>query len=110
MMKKLIYIIIGIILTACSDDIYTLSESSAEGHAMRFEVTVIDQPQTRGEVIVVNDNEITRDFKKGDSFGLFIIDGSGAFVTQIDEKNAKNLKLTTPDDLEIFKALLLLQK
>lgn len=97
MMKKLIYIIIGIILTACSDDIYTLSESSAEGHAMRFEVTVIDQPQTRGQVIDVNDNEITRDFKKGDSFGLFIIDGSGAFVTLIDGKNAKNLKLTTPD-------------
>lgn len=96
-MKKLIYIIIGIILTACSDDIYTSSESSAEGHAMRFEVTVIDQPQTRGEVIDVNDNEITRDFKKGDSFGLFIIDGSGAFVTLIDGKNAKNLKLTTPD-------------
>ena len=97
MMKKLIYIIIGIILTACSDDIYTLSESSAEGHAMRFEVTVIDQPQTRGEVIDVKDNEITRDFKKGDSFGLFIIDGNGAFVTLIDGKNAKNLKLTTPD-------------
>ncbi|MCI6500806.1 MAG: fimbrillin family protein [Prevotella sp.] len=97
MMKKLIYIIIGIILTACSDDIYTSSESSAEGHAMRFEVTVIDQPQTRGEVIDVTDNEITRDFKKGDSFGLFIIDGNGAFVSQIDGKNAKNLKLTTPD-------------
>ena len=96
-MKKLIYIIIGIILTACSDDIYMSSESLAEGHAMRFEVTVIDQPQTRGEVIDVNDNEITRDFKKGDSFGLFIIDGSGAFVTLIDGKNAKNLKLTTPD-------------
>ena len=96
-MKKLIYIIIGIILTACSDDIYTSSESSAEGHAMRFEVTVIDQPQTRGEVIDVTDNEITRDFKKGDSFGLFIIDGNNKFVTQIDGKNAKNLKLTTPD-------------
>ena len=96
-MKKLIYIIIGIILTACSDDIYTSSESSAEGHAMRFEVTVIDQPQTRGEVIDVTDNDVTRDLKKGDSFGLFIIDGSGAFVTQIDGKNAKNLKLTTPD-------------
>ena len=97
MMKKLIYIIIGIILTACSDDIYTSSESSAEGHAMRFEVTVIDQPQTRGEVIDVTDNEITRDFKKGDSFGLFIIDGEDNFVTLIDGKNAKNLKLTTPD-------------
>ncbi len=97
MMKKLIYIIIGIILTACSDDIYTSSESSAESHAMRFEVAVIDQPQTRGEVKDVKDNEITRDFKKGDSFGLFIIDGSGEFVKQIDGKNAKNLKLTTPD-------------
>lgn len=96
-MKKLIYIIIGIILTACSDDIYTSSESLAEGHAMRFEVTVIDQPQTRGEVIDVTDNEITRDFKKGDSFGLFIIDGEDNYVTQIDGKNAKNLKLTTPD-------------
>ncbi len=96
-MKKLIYIIIGIILTACSDDIYTSSESSAEGHAMRFEVAVIDQPQTRGEVIDVTDNEITRDFKKGDSFGLFIIDGEDNFVTLIDGKNAKNLKLTTPD-------------
>lgn len=100
MMKKLIYIIIGLILTACSDDIYTSSESSessAEGHAMRFEVTVIEEPQTKGEVIDVNSNEVTRDFKKGDSFGLFIINGSGAFVTQIDGKNAKNLKLTTPD-------------
>ena len=96
-MKKLIYIIIGIILTACSDDIYTSSESLAEGYAMRFEVTVIDQPQTRGEVIDVRDNEITRDFKKGDSFGLFIIDGEDNFVTLIDGKNAKNLKLTTPD-------------
>ena len=96
-MKKLIYIIIGIILTACSDDIYMSSESSAEGYAMRFEVTVIDQPQTRGEVIDVKYNDVTRDFKKGDSFGLFIIDGNGAFVTLIDGKNAKNLKLTTPD-------------
>ena len=83
-------------LMACNDDIY-LSSDSAVGHAMRFEVTVIDQPQTRGEVIDVMDNEITRDFKKGDSFGLFIIDGEGNFVTLIDGKNAKNIKLTTPD-------------
>ena len=81
---------------ACHDDIY-LSSYSAIGQAMRFEVTVDDQPQTRGQVIDVNDNEITRDFKKGDSFGLFIIDGNGNFVTLIDGKNAKNLKLTTPD-------------
>ena len=45
-MKKLVYIIIGIILTACSDDIYTLSESSAEGHAMRFEVKRIMKSET----------------------------------------------------------------
>lgn len=95
-MKKLVYIILCVMLMACNDDIY-LSSDSAVGHAMRFEVAVIDQPQTRGEVIDVTDNEITRDFKKGDSFGLFIIDGSGAFVTLIDGKDAKNLKLTTPD-------------
>lgn len=83
-------------LMACNDDIY-LSSDSAVGHAMRFEVTVEDQPQTRGEVLNVNDNEVTRDFKKGDSFGLFIIDGEGNFVSQIDGTNAKNLKLTTPD-------------
>lgn len=96
-MKRLIYILICLALMACSDDLYLSSDSPAVGQAMKFEVTVIDQPQTRGQVIDVNDNEITRDFKKGDSFGLFIIDGSGAFVTLIDGKNAKNLKLTTPD-------------
>lgn len=83
-------------LMACNDDIY-LPSDSAVGHAMRFEVTVEDQPQTRGKVLDVNDNEITRDFKAGDSFGLFIIDGNNEFVSQIDGKNAKNLKLTTPD-------------
>ena len=81
---------------ACNDDIY-VSSDFAVGHAMRFEVTVEDQPQTRGEVIDVNDNEVTRDFKKGDSFGLFIIDGNNEFVGQIDGISAKNIKLTTPD-------------
>ena len=95
-MKKLVYIILCVMLMACNDDIY-LSSDSPVGHAMRFEVTVEDQPQTRGEVLNVNDNEVTRDFKKGDSFGLFIIDGEDNFVTLIDGKNAKNLKLTTPD-------------
>ena len=83
-------------LMACNDDIY-LSSDFAVGHAMRFEVTVEDQPQTRGEVLNVNDNEVTRDFKKGDSFGLFIIDGNNEFVGQIDGISAKNIKLTTPD-------------
>ena len=95
-MKQLIYIILCLALTACSDDMHMSSEP-ADGQAMRFEVTVLDQPQTKGKVLEVNDNDVTRDFKKGDSFGLFIIDGSGAFVTQIDNKSAKNLKLTTPD-------------
>ena len=95
-MKQRIYIILCLALTACSDDMHMSSEP-ADGQAMRFEVTVIDQPQTKGQVIDVKDNKVTRDFKKGDSFGLFIIDGSGAFVTQIDSTSAKNLKLTTPD-------------
>ena len=95
-MKKLVYIILCLMLMACNDDIY-LSSDSAVGHAMRFEVTVIDQPQTRGKVLDVNDNEVTRDFKAGDSFGLFIIDGNNEFVGLIDGKSAKNIKLTTPD-------------
>ena len=95
-MKQLIYIILCLALTACSDDMHMSSEP-AEGQAMRFEVTVLDQPQTKGQVIDIKDNKVTHDFKKGDSFGLFIIDGDGNFVSQIDGKNAKNLKLTTPD-------------
>lgn len=96
-MKKLIYIILCLLLTACSDDFYTPSDSSAVGQAMRFEAVVIDQPQTRGAVLDVYDNYVTRDFKSGDSFGLFIIDDNDEFVSSIDGKNAKNIKLTTPD-------------
>lgn len=95
-MKKLIYIITCILLTACNDDVCTTTGTDA-GAAMRFEAIVIDQPEGRGMVLDVNDNNITRDFKPGDSFGLFIIDGSGNFVEQIDGKNAHNIKLTTPD-------------
>ena len=82
---------------ACSDDLYMPASSPAEGRHLRFEVTVIDQPQTRGKVLDVNDNYVTRDFKAGDSFGMFIIDDNNQFVSTIDGKNAKNLKLTTPD-------------
>ena len=95
-MKKLIYIITCILLTACNDDVCTTTGTEA-GAAMRFEAIVIDQPEGRGMVLDVNDNDITRDFKPGDSFGLFIIDGSGNFVSQIDGTNAHNIKLTTPD-------------
>lgn len=83
-------------LMACNDDIY-MSSDSVVGQAIRFEVTVLDEPQTRGKVLHVNDNEVTRDFKAGDSFGLFIIDGNDEFVSQIDGKSAKNIQLTTPD-------------
>lgn len=96
-MKKLIYIILCLMLMACSDDLYTPSDSPAVGQALRFEAVVIDQPQTRGQVLDVYDNYVTRDFKAGDSFGLFIIDGGGNFVSTIDGKNAKNIRLTTPD-------------
>ena len=96
-MKRLIYILICLALMACSDDLYMPASSPAEGQHLRFEVTVIDQPQTRGKVLDVNDNYVTRDFKAGDSFGMFIIDDNNQFVSTIDGKNAKNLKLTTPD-------------
>lgn len=95
-MKKLIYIISCILLTACNDDVCTTNGTDA-GAAMRFEAIVIDQPEGRGMVLNVNDNDITRDFKPGDSFGLFIIDGNDNFVTEIDDKSALNIKLTTPD-------------
>lgn len=96
-MKRLIYILICLALMACSDDLYLSSDSPAVGQAMKFEVTVIDQTETRGKVMNVNDNYVTRDFKAGDSFGMFIIDDNNQFVSTIDGKNAKNLKLTTPD-------------
>ena len=97
-MKKLLFIISYILLlTACSDDFYMPSDSPAVGQAMSFEAIVTDQPETRGQVLDVYDNYVTRDFKAGDSFGLFIIDGEGNFLSNIEGKNAKNIKLTTPD-------------
>ena len=97
-MKKLLLSILCLVLAACSDE---LAESSAPapavGSAMRFEATVIDQPQTRGTAIDVSDNTVTKDFRKGDSFGLFIVDADGNFVTEIDGYSARNIKLTTPD-------------
>lgn len=95
-MKKLIYILLCLLLMACRDEVDAPSDTLT-GRAMRFEATVIDQPQTRGQVLDVNDNNITHDFYPGDSFGLFIIDGNGNFVTEIDGHTALNIKLTTPD-------------
>ena len=95
-MKKLIYILLCLLLMACRDEVDAPSDTLT-GRAMRFEATVIDQPQTRGQVLDVNDNNITHDFYPGDSFGLFIIDGNNNFVTHIDNLNALNIKLTTPD-------------
>ena len=55
-MQKLTNAILSLLfLAACSDDPYTPTAPS-DGHAMRFEVTVIDQPQTRGHVTDVYDN------------------------------------------------------
>lgn len=85
-----------IVLTACSYDLHLPTEPAA-GQVLRFEVTVIDQPQTKGMVLDVHDNSITKDFKFGDSFGLFIIDADDEFVSSIDGKDAKNIKVTTPD-------------
>ena len=95
-MKKLIYILLCLLLTACHDEADSPS-TALVGRSMRFEATVMDQPQTRGQVLEVNDNNITHDFEPGDSFGLFIIDGSDHFVTEIDGHTALNIKLTTPD-------------
>ena len=95
-MKQLIYILLCLLLTACHDEADSPS-TALVGRSMRFEATVMDQPQTRGQVLEVNDNNITHDFEPGDSFGLFIIDGNDHFVTEIDGHTALNIKLTTPD-------------
>ena len=95
-MKHLAYIIIPLMLMACDDEA-TISPEQGSGYAMKFEATVIDSPQTRGQGIDVTDNSVTRDFKPGDSFGLFIIDADGHFVSNIDGKSARNIRLTTPD-------------
>ena len=46
-MKKLIYILLCLLLMACRDEADAPSDTLT-GRAMRFEATVIDQPQTRG--------------------------------------------------------------
>ena len=95
-MKKILYIIICLLLTACDDEMHT-SQAEGVGMALKFEAVVIERVQSRGQVLNVSDNNVTHDFKSGDSFGLFIIDGEGNFVSDIEGKNAKNIKLTTPD-------------
>ena len=94
-MKRLIYILC-LLLTACNDDLY-ITNDTADGQTVKFEASVIHRSETRAHVASVNDNAVTKDFKPGDSFGMFIIDASGNFVNTIEGKNAKNLKLTTPD-------------
>lgn len=100
-MNKLIYIILAVLLMACQDELNVTTpggEAGAEGMVLQFEAVVIDQPQTsRSHVEDVYDNYITRDFKARESFGMFIIDAEGNFVTEIDGHNALNIRVTTPD-------------
>ncbi|MCI6494545.1 MAG: fimbrillin family protein [Bacteroidales bacterium] len=101
-MKRVIYLtymMICLVMAACSDDLY-LPSDAVVGHVIRFEVEVSDGAATRGDVLSVSDNRITKDIKAGDSFGMFIIDGTtGKFVTDIEGKNARNIKMTTPDGM-----------
>ena len=68
-MKKVLYIILGILLTACTDDIYT-TVAADKGGIMRFEAVVIDQPESRGKVLDVRENNVTRDFYLGRPSGV----------------------------------------
>lgn len=101
MMNKLIYILLGALLVACQDELNVPAsggESNVAGRVLRFEVVVEDGPHSsRGQVLDVYDNYITRDFNPRDSFGMFIIDAEGNFVTEIDGHNALNIRVTTPD-------------
>lgn len=94
-MRRLIYICC-ILLAACNDDQY-LPTGTLDGQVVKFEASVVHNRETRAYETRVSDNAVTKDFKPGDSFGLFIIDGDGHFVSTIEGKSAKNLKLTTPD-------------
>lgn len=100
-MNKLIYILLAVLLMACQDELNVPApggEAGAAGMVLQFEAVVIDQPQTsRSHVEDVYDNYITRDFKARESFGMFIIDAEGHFVTEIDGHNALNIRVTTPD-------------
>ncbi|MGN0222738.1 MAG: fimbrillin family protein [Muribaculaceae bacterium] len=99
-MNKLIYIILGMLLAACSDELNvpTPGGEARDGMVLQFEAVVIDQPQaSRTHTEDVADNYITRDFKVRDSFGMFIIDADRNFVTEIDGHNALNIRVTTPD-------------
>lgn len=91
-----IFCLLCLLLAACNDDQYVPIDAP-DGKVVKFEATVVHQPATRAHVANVNDNAVTKDFKPGDSFGMFIIDGSGNFVSTIEGKNAKNLQLITPD-------------
>lgn len=96
MKQSYILFILCLLFTACSDDMVVLPEA-AVGRVVKFETMVVDNVKSRGDVVEVTDSRITGDFKAGDAFGLFIIDADDNFVTLIDGKPAKNLKLTTPD-------------
>lgn len=102
MMNKLIYILLAALLVACQDELNVPAsgggESDVAGRVLRFEVVVEDgSHSSRGQVLDVYDNYITRDFNPRDSFGMFIIDANGNFVTEIDGHNALNIRVTTPD-------------
>lgn len=102
MMNKLIYILLGALLVACQDELNVPAsgggESDVAGRVLRFEVVVEDgSHSSRGQVLDVYDNYITRDFNPRDSFGMFIINAEGNFVTEIDGHNALNICVTTPD-------------
>ncbi|MBS7409224.1 MAG: hypothetical protein KIG47_08980, partial [Prevotellamassilia sp.] len=96
MKQSYILFILCLLFAACSDDMVVQPEA-AVGRVVKFETMVVDNVKSRGDVVEVTDSRITDDFKAGDAFGLFIVDAEGHFVSLIDGKQAKNLKLTTPD-------------
>lgn len=96
MKQSYILFILSLLFAACSDDMVVQPEA-AVGRVVKFETMVVDNVKSRGDVVEVTDSRITGDFKAGDAFGLFVIDADDNFVTLIDGKPAKNLKLTTPD-------------
>lgn len=103
-MKHLLPLIV-LALAACSDEAFLpeallpgdTPAASQDARPVAFRAVVIEAPTSRAAVHDTSDPYITRDFQRGDTLGLFILDADDNFVLDIDGHSALNIPLTTPD-------------
>lgn len=105
-----LFFLICLALAACSDEAFLPTDApTVPLAALTFRTIVIEEPTedltresteaspTRAISHDTSDPYITRDFQRGDTLGLFILDTDGNFVSSIDGHPARNIPLTTPD-------------